>query len=148
MHKELVPTAAMGVIARGGNVLTVWNTKRRHFGFPGGKIEPGETGMDALIREMREEVGVHVHNFVNRIDMIGGDTKRLLSIYTIAEGMYDREPKPCEPLSPIAWVPPEWLMDDHHSYAANYREYFRKLAADPASVQMDLWTDAIRSVLR
>ena len=29
--------------------------------FPGGKIEPGETKQEALARECREELGVHLH---------------------------------------------------------------------------------------
>ena len=28
--------------------------------FPGGKIEPGESGPEALVRECREELGVHI----------------------------------------------------------------------------------------
>ena len=60
-HHEVV----VAVINRRGRYLL---GKRPHGGmlgglweFPGGKIEPGETHHEALVREMREELGVKVH---------------------------------------------------------------------------------------
>jgi 8-oxo-dGTP pyrophosphatase MutT (NUDIX family) len=34
--------------------------QRNHFEFPGGKIEPGEDPMDALVREVWEETGLEI----------------------------------------------------------------------------------------
>jgi mutator protein MutT len=53
--------AVIAVVPRGGAVLLV---RRRdppdpeRWGFPGGKIEPGETLAEATLRELREETGV------------------------------------------------------------------------------------------
>ena len=53
---------AVGVVARGGRVLV---TRRREgqllsgwWEFPGGKIERGESSAQAMVRELREEVGL------------------------------------------------------------------------------------------
>ena len=53
--------AALAVVLREGHVLLV---KRKNepdaglWGFPGGHVELGETGLDAAARELHEETGV------------------------------------------------------------------------------------------
>lgn len=56
---------AIGVIVRDDRVLLVQRLPHKEFGFmwecPGGKVEPGEMPGEALIRELREEVGLQRH---------------------------------------------------------------------------------------
>lgn len=44
----------------GGRVLSTRSTGKDVFYLPGGKREPGESDMDTLVREIREELGVDV----------------------------------------------------------------------------------------
>lgn len=52
------------IVGDDGRVLITQRRPDQAFGgaweFPGGKVEPGEAPVDALIRELREEIGVRV----------------------------------------------------------------------------------------
>lgn len=49
-----------GIIVRNGKVMAVYSKKGGYYKFPGGGIEQGEDHTAALIREVREEVGLIV----------------------------------------------------------------------------------------
>jgi 8-oxo-dGTP diphosphatase len=50
--------AAGGVIVRDGRVLLVHRPRHGDWSFPKGKLEPGETWVDAALREVEEETGL------------------------------------------------------------------------------------------
>lgn len=54
------PTTTVHIVAfLGGRVLVV-RDRKDVFGFPGGRLEPGETHQDALAREVYEEAQAHL----------------------------------------------------------------------------------------
>ena len=52
--------------------------------FPGGKIEPGESHEDALVREIREElhVDIEVGDYLGRGESVSNERRIVLDVYT------------------------------------------------------------------
>ncbi|WOJ98382.1 8-oxo-dGTP diphosphatase MutT [Congregibacter brevis] len=71
--------------------------------FPGGKLESGESLSGALLRELREELGIEVsaHHALLRIEHDYGDKRVLLDVHCVTE--FEGEPSPCEG-QPMRWV--------------------------------------------
>lgn len=58
----MLPVAAIALIDQDQRILLAQRPLHKHMGgmweFPGGKIEPGETPEGALMREVKEELGI------------------------------------------------------------------------------------------
>ncbi len=52
--------AAALVVERSGETLLVRKRGTKAFMQPGGKIEPGESALEALVRELKEEIGLDI----------------------------------------------------------------------------------------
>lgn len=61
---ERVELTALCMICRGNEILLQNRTKRDWPGyvFPGGHVEPGESIVESVIREMKEETGLTIRN--------------------------------------------------------------------------------------
>lgn len=57
---RFVRPSVRGIIIRNGRVAMVESKKHHYWKFPGGGIEKGESLMETLIREVREEAGLTV----------------------------------------------------------------------------------------
>lgn len=110
-----VVTVAVGIlIDPQGRVLITRRAPQTHQGglweFPGGKVEPGETIVDALARELKEELGVTVlisEPFMT-LEHDYGDQCVCLAVHRVTS--WRGEPSGMEG-QPLAWEQPANLTD-------------------------------------
>ena len=90
--------------------------------FPGGKVEPGEDETHALLREIREELGVDVE-VVRRVPgewPVHDDLVLHLYVARLIEG----EPQPLDHHDQLRWITPaqfveiDWLESDREAVDA------------------------------
>lgn len=113
---DLLPVVAVALTDAQGRVLIAQRPFDKEHGglweFPGGKIEPGESPEAALVRELREELGVTVspeHLEPLTFSSAGRATRHLLLLLyrcTIWQG----EPSALDAAA-IRWVLPAALAD-------------------------------------
>lgn len=106
-----------------GAVLSVWNRKYKVWGLPGGKVEEGEELLDACIREVKEELGVHTTlsdwgipatSFIAEVlDVSPTYSGSGRVCYTIRAPRFfrDLQPRAVELNTGVAWMTREFLCD-------------------------------------
>jgi 8-oxo-dGTP diphosphatase len=105
-----VPTVdvAAGVVLREGHVLVSRRRPEDHLGgfweFPGGKIEPGETAPEAIVRELREELDVVVSVGPRWGILAVRYDERLVRLHFYFATIHSGVPRPVE-CDECRWVP-------------------------------------------
>jgi 8-oxo-dGTP diphosphatase len=104
---DAVQVVVGAAIVRDGMLLAARRTEPEHLAggweLTGGKVEPGETDEAALVREVREELGVTVALGTR----VGGDWplgRYVLRVW-LARIVDDGEPAPLEQHDAVLWVP-------------------------------------------
>ena len=110
--------AALAVVVEDGHVLLV---RRRHkpdaglWGYPGGKVEWGETVADAAVRELAEETGVTAEagDVLTVIDVIRGGppARHHFALAAVLCRRLSGEPAPADDVSEAAWHPLETVLE-------------------------------------
>jgi len=113
---------AAAVRDRAGRVLAARRLAPPGWEFPGGKVEPGETERQALIRELREELGVEVEvgeRIGSDVPMAGGFVLRVW-VALLPRGQQPARREHAE----LRWLAPgelhtvDWLPADRSVVAA------------------------------
>ncbi len=114
-----IETIARGICVKDGHVLICRNRKVGNLYFPGGHIEFGETGAEALVREVREEMGVDsaAREFLgcceHRFDQRGRPHAEINLVYALEiSSLAPGAPAPsCEDWIEFEWMPADRLAD-------------------------------------
>jgi 8-oxo-dGTP diphosphatase len=110
-----VTTVVAAIIQRDGRILIGQRKNLGHhplkWEFPGGKVEPGETPDAALIRELREELGIHarIDRELTRYEyQYPGRSRILLIFYRVLD--FDSDPQNLD-FDQIRWEQPQLLRN-------------------------------------
>ena len=108
----MLVVAACALIDRSGQVLLSRRPEGKAHGglweFPGGKVEAGEEPPAALIRELREELGIDTEESCLAPLTFNGEGELLLLLYVCRN--YRGLPAPLEGQT-LAWAEPGTLFD-------------------------------------
>lgn len=104
-----IAVSAIVVRDEAGRVLTVRKQGTDLFMFPGGKLEPGESALDAAEREAFEELGVRVSDlsYLGSFTAPAANEAGFTVSAEVFTGLIMEDPAPTSEIEEIAWVHPD-----------------------------------------
>ena len=105
--RKMIEVAAGILTDACGRVLLMQRLPGKHLAglweFPGGKIEPGESVAQALVRELEEELGIEVHGSTPVISIPWDYAEKSVRLHALRVTQWRGEPRAREG-HPLRWV--------------------------------------------
>ncbi len=105
--RKMIEVAAGILTDACGRVLLMQRLPGKHLAglweFPGGKIEPGESVAQALVRELEEELGIEVHGSTPMISIPWDYAEKSVRLHALRVTQWHGEPRAREG-HPLRWV--------------------------------------------
>ncbi len=127
--RDDAPEAVVAVLLQGGRVLAI---KRGpgvllpgYWTLPSGRIEPGESQTDALMREVREEIGLHIEPLTKVWECPTDDGEWKLHWWT-AEVSPGELALDEQEVAEARWVTPEEFLELEPTFKGD-REFFERV---------------------
>jgi 8-oxo-dGTP diphosphatase len=115
VERPLVRVVAAALYDSQGRVLITERPPGKHLAgrweFPGGKLEPGESEQQALVRELREELGIEVATAHPELTLRHDYAERRVEISMWIVDDYAGEPRGLDGQR-LKWVAPMELADE------------------------------------
>ena len=111
-------------------LLTILKKSTKKYGFPGGKIESGETLWDATVRETREEIGSEIKLLGNQASRYKFRTQTgLKELFVFPARVISGEPRIAEPdkLYNLMWAP----IHQYMTRRSDLMDYVSEFAREP-----------------
>ncbi|HEX4909658.1 MAG TPA: Nudix family hydrolase [Permianibacter sp.] len=111
---QYLDVAAAAIVNSHNEVLIAKRAPHRHQGdrweFPGGKLEPGETAEQALVRELQEELGITATRFRQLITIRHHYGDKAVCLHVFRVESFSGTPHGHEG-QPLQWVPVQQLQN-------------------------------------
>jgi 8-oxo-dGTP diphosphatase len=105
--------AAGGVVRRDGEIAVVHRPKYDDWSLPKGKLDPGESGEDAALREVEEETGVRCRlgRHVGRTEYVDSKGRPKVVDFWEMEPVEIGDFEPNDEIDDVRWLPPAKAVD-------------------------------------
>lgn len=141
-----LPLSAKGIVLRrytdGGYRVLLARNDRNEWELPGGRPEPGESEVEAVVREVMEETGqlVEAGPLVSRFEIEISQVGATVRIAAYGCHLVERRPLRLSPEhGQLAWLPTAELPD---SVPAGYADAIARWAGQPRARPAELWGGA------